>query len=593
MTIKPSFNPHKATKQLCFQIPKTPPIAATSPWNTRLRELANQSLFAEALSLYRQMLCYGVTPNAFTFPFALKSCTALSLPFAGSQLHCHVIKSGCELEPFVLTSLVSLYCKCRLVDNARKVFDESIKSTHLTVCYNALISGYVLNSLVSEAVSLFGKMREQGVEINPVTMLCLLPICVDPGYLWLGMCCHCICVKFGLDLDFSVGNCLMTMYVKCGSVDYGRKLFDQVPEKGLITWNAMISGYAQNGLATHVLELYREMKSLGVCPDGVTFVGVLSSCAHLGAHSVGLEVEQQIEANSLGLTDKGLEYFYAMKNKYGLQPGPEHYTCMVDLLGRAGQLNEALELIESMLVEPDGAVWGALLGACKIHKNVELAELAFGKVIKLEPMNTGYYVLLSNIYSEARNLDGIMRVRMMMRERRLKKDPGYSYVELKGRVHLFMVGDRNHHQTVEIYRMLDKLENLVQEHDGTKRSDQKNSEEHLNDTEVHSEKLAIAFGIINTSPGTEIVVMKNLRICGDCHLFIKLVSKIVDRQFIVRDATRFHHFKSGFCSCKDYWGLPAANPCSIALPLLILGLGPTDLCIPRKRAPLALRCAAT
>ncbi|ESR43415.1 hypothetical protein CICLE_v10011274mg [Citrus x clementina] len=636
MTIKPSLNPHKATKQLRFQIPKTPPIAATSPWNTRLRELANQSLFTEALSLYRQMLCYGATPNAFTFPFALKSCTALWLPFAGSQLHCHVIKSGCELEPFVLTSLVSLYCKCRLVDNARKVFDESIKSTHLTVCYNALISGYVLNSLVSEAVSLFGKMREQGVEINSVTMLCLLPICVDPGYLWLGMCCHCICVKFGLDLDFSVGNCLMTMYVKCGSVDYGRKLFDQVPEKGLITWNAMISGYAQNGLATDVLELYREMKSLGVCPDAVTFVGVLSSCAHLGAHSVGLEVEQQIQANGFGsnpflnnalinmyarcgnlkkaraifdgmprktvvswtaiiggygihghgevavqlfdemlksgirpdgtafvsvlsacshagLTDKGLEYFYAMKNKYGLQPGPEHYTCMVDLLGRAGQLNEALELIESMLVEPDGAVWGALLGACKIHKNVELAELAFGKVIKLEPMNTGYYVLLSNIYSEARNLDGIMRVRMMMRERRLKKDPGYSYVELKGRVHLFMVGERNHHQTVEIYRMLDKLENLVQEHDGTKRSDQKNSEEHLNDTEVHSEKLAIAFGIINTSPGTEIVVMKNLRICGDCHLFIKLVSKIVDRQFIVRDATRFHHFKSGFCSCKDYW----------------------------------------
>ncbi|KAJ4705269.1 Pentatricopeptide repeat-containing protein [Melia azedarach] len=634
--LKASLDPCKPAKLLHLITPKIAASSSTSPWNTRLRELANQSLFAEALSVYRQMLRFGVSPNAFTFPFALKSCAALTLPFAGSQLHCHVIKSGCELEPFVLTSLISVYCKCGLIDSARKVFDGSGQSMKLTVCYNALIAGYALNSRVSNAVSLFGKMRELGVEINAVTMLGLLPICVDPGYVWLGMCLHCCCVKIGLDVALSVANCLVTMYVKCGSVVYGRRLFDLIPEKELITWNAMISGYAQNGLAAPVLELYREMESCGVSPDAVTFVGVLSSCAHLGAHSVGCEAEQRIEANGFvlnpflnnalinmyarcgnlkkaravfdgmprknvvswtaiiggygihghgeaavqlfdemiksgikpdgtafvsvlsacshaGLTDKGLEYFSAMEKKYGLQPGPEHYSCMVDLLGRAGQLNEAWELIESMPVEPDGAVWGALLGACKIHKNVELAELAFEKVIKLEPTNIGYYVLLSNIYSEARNLEGIKRVRVMMREKRLKKDPGCSYVEFKGRVHLFMAGDKSHYQTTEIYRMLDELESLVQEVVGTKVIDQENSGERLADTGVHSEKLAIAFGLLNTSPGAEIVVMKNLRICGDCHLFIKLVSKIVDRQFVVRDATRFHHFKGGFCSCKDYW----------------------------------------
>ncbi|KAI9154457.1 hypothetical protein LWI28_026554 [Acer negundo] len=208
-----------------------------------------------------------------------------------------------------------------------------------------------------------------------------------------------------------------------------------------------------------------------------------------------------------------------------------------------------------MRVKPDGAVWGALLGACKIHKNVELAEIAFEKVIGLEPTNIGYYVLLSNLYSEAKNLEGISRVRVMMRERNLKKDPGCSYVELKGRVHLFLAGDRSHYQTVEIYKMLDELENLFEELGGSNRIDrEKRSEEkHSIGMAMHSEKLAIAFGLLNTSPGTEIVVIKNLRICRDCHLFLKMVSKIVDRQFVVRDVTRFHHFKNGFCSCKNYW----------------------------------------
>ncbi|XP_031258183.1 putative pentatricopeptide repeat-containing protein At3g11460, mitochondrial [Pistacia vera] len=636
MTIKPSLNPQKPAKLLLCKRPKTSPKSSTSPWNTRLRQLANHSLFPQALSLYRQMLRFGVTPNAFTFPFALKSCAVLSLPFPGSQIHCHVIKTGCELEPFVVTSLISLYCKCALLDSAHKVFDESSKVMKLTVCYNALISGYVLNSCVIDAVLLFGKMGEVGVERNAVTMLGLLPICLVPGFLWLGMCLHCLCVKMGLDFALSVANCLVTMYVKCGSVEYGRKLFNGMPEKGLITWNAMISGYAQNGLATHVLELYKEMESFGVCPDAVTFVGVLSSCAYLGALGIGHKIEKQIEVNGFdsnpflnnalinmyarcghlkraraifdamplksvvswtaiiggygmhgqgdaavelfdemiksgvrpdgtafvsvlsacshaGLTDKGSDYFASMKKQYGLQPGPGHYSCMVDLLGRAGRLNEARELIQSTQIEPDGAVWGALLGACKIHRNVELAELAFERVIRLEPTNIGYYVLLSNIYSDAGNLEGVMRVRVMMKERKLKKDPGCSYVELKGIVHLFLAGDKSHHQTAEIYRMLDELENLVEELRGSTNIDNKSNNEYLNGMGVHSEKLAIAFGLLNTSPGTDIVVMKNLRICGDCHLFIKLVSKIVDRQFVVRDATRFHHFKSGLCSCKDYW----------------------------------------
>ncbi|KAK4343193.1 hypothetical protein RND71_039009 [Anisodus tanguticus] len=600
----------------------------TIPWNTHLRNLSKHGQYYEALILYRQMLQSKATPNAFTFSFALKSSISLSLPITGTQLHCHVIKLGCKYEPSVQTALISMYCKCGLTELARKVFDE-MPEPSLTVCYNALISGYVQNYDFLNGFSLFCEMRLRGVEFNAVTILGFVPGCTVPECLWLGMSLHCLNVKCGLDNDLAIANCLLTMYVRCGSIELARKLFDHIPEKGLITWNAMISGYAQNGLAAEVLELYHEMESLQVNPDAVTFVGVLSACANLGNQMIGFEVEQKIKSSGMrcnvflknalinmyarcgnlakariifdempeknlvswtaiiggygihglgntavelfdkmietgirpdgtvfvsvlsacshaGLTKKGLDYLDLMKREFRLKPRSEHYSCVVDLLGRVGRLEEARKLIELMEVEPDGAVWGALLGACKIHKNVELAELAFNKVVELEPTNIGYYVLLSNIYTEANNSEGILRVRLMMRERKLKKDPGYSYFECKGKTHLFVAGDGSHPQTKEIYKMLNRLE-----HGGVNKNDQ--NQEPRDVMGMHSERLAIAFALLNTEIGTDIIVIKNLRICGDCHSFVKRVSKIVDRLFVVRDATRFHHFQNGTCSCNDYW----------------------------------------
>jgi len=531
-----------------------------------------------------------------------------------------------------------MYSKTSLPCLARKVFDES--PINLTISYNAMISGYTNNSMIVEAVKLFRRMLcENRFLFNSVTMLGLVSGIMVPEKLRLGFCLHGCCFKFGFENDLSVGNSFLTMYVKCGEVEYGRKVFDEILDKDLITWNAMISGYAQNGHARRVLEIYREMRKVGgVNPDPVTLLGVLCSCANLGAQGIGGEVEKEIDrfgfrSNSFlmnalinmyarcgnlvrarevfdcmdersksvvswtaiiggygihgegetavelfdvmvrsgvkpdrtvfvsvlsacshaGLTEKGLEYFYEMERKYGLQPGPEHYSCLVDLLGRAGRLKEAMDLIDSMKVKPDGPVWGALLGACKIHGNVELAEVAFQHVIELEPTNIGYYVLLSNLYSDTKNLEGVLKVRVMMRDRKLRKDPGCSYVEYKGKMHLFYSGDTSHPQSKEIYRMLNELENLVKDIHGKDHKCQGKSEEPSIDAGVHSEKLAIAFALLNTRPGTDITVMKNLRVCVDCHVFFKLVSKVVDRQFIVRDATRFHRFKNGVCSCKDYW----------------------------------------
>lgn len=516
------------------------------------------------------------------------------------------------------------------------MFDEIGPYKNLTIFYNALISGHTYSSRIFDALLFFCAMREEGLLVDSVTMLSLVSGCTVPSHLNVGMCLHGCCVKFGFDGDSSVENCLLTMYVKCGEVAHARRVFDKMRERNLIAWNAMISGYAQNGLARHVLDLYWEMKSINMRPDHVTLLGVLSSCACLGAQRIGSEVERQIElcgfgcnpflTNALinmyarcgnlmrarsifdrmteksviswtamiggygihghgeiatdlfdemvksgirpdgtafvsvlsacshaGLTDEGLKYFDEMETKYGLRPGPEHYSCLVDLLGRAGRLKEAMDLINSMKVKPDGAVWGALLGACKIHKNVELAELAFERVIELEPTNIGYYVLLSNLYSDAKNLEGVLKVRVMMRERKLRKEPGCSYVEYRGKVHLFVSGDKSHTQSDDIYKMLDKLESLVKDIHPSVDNEGGRNEELSSGMGVHSEKLAIVFGLLNTKPGTEITVMKNLRVCVDCHIFIKLVSKIVNRRIIVRDATRFHHFSDGLCSCKDYW----------------------------------------
>ncbi|MED6159243.1 hypothetical protein PIB30_040447 [Stylosanthes scabra] len=576
------------------------PQTTAQPWNSRLAELAKQHQYPQALSLYRHMLRSSFFPNTFTFPFLLKSCALLSIPITGSQLHAHVIRTGCHPDPYTRTSLITMYSKCHLPDNARKVFDENPHWKNPTICFNAMISGYSFNSRVFDAVLLFKRMREMGVGSNSVTMMGLFSGCVVPGHLSVGVYLHGLGVRLGLDGDLTVGNCLVTMYVKCGEVESARRVFDGMPARDLISWNAMISGYAQNGHARRVLELYREMKLCRVTPDPVTLLGVLSSCANLGAQGIGRQVEREIGllgfssnpflTNALinmyarcGNLARAREVFDSMAEKSviswtaiiggygihghgevsvdlfgemvesGIRPDETVFVSVLSACSHAGRLKEAMDLIQSMKVKPDGAVWGALLGACKIHKNVELAELAFQHVIELEPTNIGYYVLLSNIYSDVENLEGVSKVRVMMRERKLRKEPGYSYVEYKGKVHLFYSGDRSHPQIQEIHRMLDKLENLVKEIHQPAVKYQGKSEELQIGTGVHSEKLAIAFALLHTKSGTEITVMKNLRVCVDCHLFIKLVSKIVNRQFVVRDATRFHHFRDGVCSCKDYW----------------------------------------
>ncbi|CAN1141902.1 Putative pentatricopeptide repeat-containing protein At3g11460, mitochondrial [Linum perenne] len=459
----------------------------TNLWNYKLRELVNKSHFSDALSLYLHMLRYSATPNAVTFALVLKSSALLSLLFTGKQLHCQIIRTGCLSESFVRTSLLSMYSKCGFVDVARQVFDENPQSKELTSCYNALISGYLRcgeiisgrklfdemprkrlvtwnaiingyaqNGLANDVLELYREMGSSGIHPNPLTLVGVLSSCANLGAHEVGMEVEMQTHARGFMLDPFLNSGLINMYARCGNLVKAREIFDGLSANNLVSWTAIIGSYGMHGEGEIAVELFDDMIKSGTRPDGRVFVNVLSACSHAG------------------LTDKGLHYFDAMEHKYKLHPGPEHYSCMVDLLGRAGRLEEAHRLIKSMKAEPDDAVWGALLGACKIHRNVELAELAFERVIELEPTNIGYYVLLSNIYKDAGNSEGILRIRRMMRERKLKKDPGCSYVEFMGKVHIFLSGDKSHPQSKQIYKFLDELESEMKELDSLTTEGEKN-----------------------------------------------------------------------------------------------------------------------
>ncbi|OVA17385.1 Pentatricopeptide repeat [Macleaya cordata] len=479
-----------------------------------------------------------VSMDSVAMVSVLSACSRVSGTGITKGVHGFLIKNGFEVDLGVGNTLIDAYAKCGDLGVSRKVFDEMTQRD--VVSWNSIIAIYAQSGQSMEALEVFYEMlRARDVDYNVVTLSAVLLACAHSGALQLGKCIHDQVIKMGFEEDVFAGTSIIDMYCKCGRVEMARKAFDLMKEKNVKSWTAMIAGYGMHGLAREALEVFYEMQRVGVKPNYITFVSVLAACSHAG------------------LVEEGWHWFKTMNQEFGIEPGVEHYGCMVDLLGRAGFLNEAYDLIKGMKMKPDFVVWGSLLGACRIHKNVELGEISATKLFKLDPNNCGYYVLLSNIYADAGRWADVERVRVSIKDHGLVKPPGFSLVEAKGRVHVFLVGDREHPQHEEIYMYLERLLVKMQEagyvpdtasvlHDVDK-------EEKETVLRVHSEKLAVAFGIMNTVPGTTIQVIKNLRVCGDCHTAIKFISRIVNREIVVRDSNRFHRFIDGLCSCGDYW----------------------------------------
>eukprot|EP01018_Ginkgo_biloba_P022102 Gb_10152 [translate_table: standard] len=491
----------------------------------------------KALKLFCEMQWTDIIPNPYTFASVFSACANLAALAHGQQVHANVIKTGFESYNSVQTGLVSMYAKCRKIEDAHKVFDKM--SEQSVVSWTAMISGYAQNGYGEEALALFCQMQHTGTKPNQFTLASALMACAILAGLEQGKQVHCHILKTGLESNIFVGSALVDMYAKCGSIDDARIAFNKISEWDIVSWNAMIVGYAQNGFGKETFQLFEEMQHAGMKPDHITFVGVLSACSHMG------------------LLNEGRYFFDSMNHDYDITPTMGHYACMVDLLGRAGHLAEAEDLICGMPLKADAVIWRTLLGACRVHGNVDIGKHAAERVIELEPENVATYVLLSNIYAAAGRWDDVAKVRSMMKDRRVKKEPGLSWIEVQSKVHAFVAGDESHPQSKEIYEKLERLTGQMKEAgyvpDTTFVLQDVGQEQKENSLYHHSEKLAIAFGLIGTPPGSPIRVVKNLRMCGDCHTAIKLISKIVEREIIVRDANRFHHFKNELCSCGDYW----------------------------------------
>ncbi|KAL5840107.1 hypothetical protein ACOSQ3_012773 [Xanthoceras sorbifolium] len=490
-----------------------------------------------SVMLFKKLLASGEKVNSST----IVGLIPVSFPFGHLRLidciHSFSVKTGIVSNSSVSSALTTVYSKLNEIETARQLFDESPEKS--LASWNAMIAGYTQNGLTEQAMSLFQEMQMFNVIPNPVTLTSILSACAQLGALSMGKWVHGLVKSKKFESNIFVSTALIDMYAKCGSIVEARQLFDSTPEKNEVTWNAMISGYGLHGRGREAIQLFSEMMHSGIRPTGVTFLSALYACSHAG------------------LVREGNEIFQSMVHDHGFEPIAEHYACMVDILGRAGQLDKALEFIKGLPVEPGPPVWGALLGACMIHKDTNLARVASKKLFELDPENVGYYVLLSNIYSAERNYPQAASVRQVVKKRNLAKTPGCTLIEVGESPHVFTSGDRSHPQTTAIYSKLEELTGKMREagfqsETVTALHDVEEEEKELM-VKVHSEKLAIAFGLIATEPGSEIRIIKNLRVCLDCHTATKFISKITGRVIVVRDANRFHHFEDGICSCGDYW----------------------------------------
>lgn len=525
-------------------------------------------LFEDVLPLIKEMKSSNVEPDERIFATILSACARAGNIEFGKAIHELISEHNVTLDYHLQSALVAMYAGCGSMDVAQDLFNklspknvvastamvtgyskagqvEAARSifNHMAekdlVCWSAMIAGYAESEHPQEALKLFDEMRVSGIKPDQITMLSVISACANLGALDQTQWIHTFIDKNGFGEALRVNNALIDMYAKCGSLDRARRVFDRMRRKNVISWTSMISAFAMHGDANNALKLFYQMKAENIQPNGVTFIGVLYACSHAG------------------LVEEGRNIFSSMVNEYNISPKHEHYGCMVDLYGRANLLREALEVVESMPFAPNVVIWGSLMAACRVHGEFELGEFAAKRLLQLDPDHDGAHVLLSNIYAKERRWQNVGEVRKLMQHKGITKERGCSRIELNSVIHEFMTADKNHKQVDEIYA---KLEEVVGELKVAGYAPNTSGvlidldEEEKKEVVLwHSEKLALSYGLISEERGSCIRIIKNLRICEDCHTFMKLASKVYDKEIVVRDRTRFHHYRDGVCSCKDYW----------------------------------------
>lgn len=518
-------------------------------WNLMIRGLSSSDNPESSLLLYHRMLSSSAPHNPYTFPFLLKACSNLSAFQETTQIHAHLTKLGYGNDIYSLNSLINSYAVTGHINHARLLFDRiqepdlvswnslikgyakagemdtaltlfrnmprptTAKKSNNAISWTTIISGYVQAGMNKEALQLFHEMQSSNVPPDKVSLASALSACAQLGALDQGKWIHSYADKHRISIDSVLACVLIDMYAKCGDMEEALKVFKNVSKntKTVQVWTALISGYACHGLGGEAIRKFEEMQEMGVRPNAVTFTALLTACSYTG------------------LVEQGKSVFYSMERDHNVKPTVEHYGCMVDLLGRAGLLGRANRFVREMPVKPNAVVWGSLLKACQIHKNVELGERIGEMLIGMDPDHGGRYVHMAKIHAMGGKWDKAAETRRLMKEQGVAKVPGCSTISLEGTTHEFTAGDRSH----------EEIESIRSKWRSVRRKLEENG--------------SVTYGLMKTKPGTTIRIMKNLRVCKDCHKVMKLISNMYKRDIVMRDRTRFHCFRDGKCTCGDYW----------------------------------------
>ncbi|WCJ24812.1 Pentatricopeptide repeat (PPR-like) superfamily protein [Euphorbia peplus] len=444
-------------------------------WNTIIRGFSHSSTPQFAIFLFIHMLSTSpIQPHRLTYPSLFKAYAHLNIPREGAQLHGRIIKLGLQNDPFIRNTVLYMYSNCGFLSDAKKVFDRvvdfdvvawNVMIMGLAKCgaiddarflfdeipersqvsWNSIISGYVKNGEFIEALKLFQRMQKERVKPCEFTMVSLLNACACLGSIKQGEWIHRYMVKNMFQMNPIVVAAIIDMYSKCGSIDKALQVFTESPKKGLACWNSIILGLAMNGKENEATDLFSLLESSNMKPDNVSFLGVLTACNHAG------------------LVDKAKDYFLLMEDKYKIKPSIKHYSCVVDVLGRAGLLEEAEKLITSMPIDPDVIIWGSLLWSCCKYENIEMAKRAAKHLMELDESESSVYILMANVYSASSHFKEAIRQRVCLKEKEIQKEPGCSLIEVNGEVHEFVAGGRLHPKTKEICNILNVLNLIMKE----------------------------------------------------------------------------------------------------------------------------------
>ncbi|AAF07346.1 hypothetical protein [Arabidopsis thaliana] len=506
-------------------------------WAAMIKGLAQNGLAKEAIECFREMKVQGLKMDQYPFGSVLPACGGLGAINEGKQIHACIIRTNFQDHIYVGSALIDMYCKCKCLHYAKTVFDRMKQKN--VVSWTAMVVGYGQTGRAEEAVKIFLDMQRSGIDPDHYTLGQAISACANVSSLEEGSQFHGKAITSGLIHYVTVSNSLVTLYGKCGDIDDSTRLFNEMNVRDAVSWTAMVSAYAQFGRAVETIQLFDKMVQHGLKPDGVTLTGVISACSRAG------------------LVEKGQRYFKLMTSEYGIVPSIGHYSCMIDLFSRSGRLEEAMRFINGMPFPPDAIGWTTLLSACRNKGNLEIGKWAAESLIELDPHHPAGYTLLSSIYASKGKWDSVAQLRRGMREKNVKKEPGQSWIKWKGKLHSFSADDESSPYLDQIYAKLEELNNKII--DNGYKPDTSFVHHDVEEAvkvkmlNYHSERLAIAFGLIFVPSGQPIRVGKNLRVCVDCHNATKHISSVTGREILVRDAVRFHRFKDGTCSCGDFW----------------------------------------